>query len=106
MLPSTTNPAMPMGALAGKMPASAADILPPIAPPPGVAMPAPAGPGGTLAPGMPAGMPPIGAPAEPPYDIVKQADGSAVWMSKTDPPFAIGVVPPPKLPPALQPPKA
>lgn len=97
---------MPMGMAAGKMPASAADILPPIAPPPGVAMPAPAGPGGTVAPGMPAGMPPVGAPAEPPYTTQMQPDGSAIWLSKTDPPIVIGVIPAPKLPPALQPPKA
>lgn len=90
---------MPM-AQAAKLPLSATDLMGPIrAPAMGAPPPQAAGPGGGTPMG---GFPSPDAPAEAPYDIVKQADGSAVWMSKTDPPFAIGVVPAPKLPPALQ----
>lgn len=108
MIPSTTTPRMPMGA-AAQLPLTAADLAPSItAPPPPMAQPPPqaaglmAGPGGTPLGG---GLPDPGAPAEAPYDIEMQPDGSAIWKSKTTPSVVIGVVPAPKLPPSLQPPK-
>lgn len=48
------------------------------------------------------GMPSPDAPSEPPYDVKLQADGSSVYLTKTDPPVVIGINKPPKLPPALQ----
>lgn len=99
---------MPM-ASAAKLPLSAADLLPALsAPAPASATPPPqaaammAGPGGTPLGGFPS----PDAPMDHPYDVTMQPDGSAIWMSKTDPPVVIGVVPAPKLPPSLQPPKA
>lgn len=103
-----TTPQMPMGS-AARLPLTASDLMPAIrGPAPAGATPPPqaaglmAGPGGTPLGGFPSPS----DPADAPYDIVKQPDGSAVWMSKTDPPFAIAVVPAPKLPVSLQPPKA
>lgn len=102
-----TTPAMPMGA-AAKLPLTAADLMPSMrAPAPAGAAPPPqsagmiAGPGGTPLGGFPGPS----APAEPPYNITMQPDGSAIWTSKTDPPVVIGVIPAPKIPPSLQPPK-
>jgi len=105
MITPNTSPQMPMGA-AAKLPLSAEDLMPAMtAPatgaPPQQAAGLMAGPGGT-----PLGsMPSTDAPTEPPYDITMQPDGSAVWMSRTDPPVAIAVVPAPKIPASLQPPQ-
>lgn len=107
MIPGTTAPAMPM---ASRLPITQADLMPataaappaPPAPPMPAAAPAPmAGPGGTSL----GGFNPPGAPAEPPYTIRTQPDGSAVWVSKTSPEVVIAVVPAPKLPVSMQPPK-
>lgn len=98
---------MPMGQ-AARLPLDATDLIPPIkAPAPAGATPPPAAAGMAAGPGgTPIGaFPPPGAPAEAPYTIVMQADGSAVWQSKTDPPITIGVVAAPKLPASMQPPK-
>lgn len=98
---------MPM-ANSARLPIDATDLIPPIkAPAPAGAMPPPAAAGMMAGPGgTPIGaFPPAGAPAEPPYTVTMQSDGSAIWHSKTDPPIVIGVVPAPKLPPSMQPPK-
>lgn len=93
---------------AARMPLSAADLMGPIrapAPPSAVAPPQAAGmmagPGGT-----PLGTPsPMAGPrsAADMYDFQKQPDGSGLWVSKTNPPIVIAVVPAPKLPQSLQP---
>lgn len=106
MLPNTTSPAMPMGS-AVKLPLNTAELMPPISAP-GIGAPPPqaagqiAGPSGTPLGGS---LPPPEAPKEPPYTVEMQPDGSAVWKSKTNPPVVIGVVPAPKIPASLQPPK-
>jgi len=92
---------------AAKLPLSAADIMPAMSVPAQGAPPLPAqglmaGPGGTP---LGSSMPPPNAPADPPYTGEMQPDGSAIWKSKTEPPVIIVVVPAPKLPVSLQPPK-
>ncbi len=89
-----------------QLPLTAADLLPPtIAPaPPGAAVPPQAagmmaGPGGTPL-GTPAGPQ---APQDPPWDVQRQPDGSALFLSRTNPPVVIGLAPAPKLPVSMQP---
>jgi hypothetical protein len=93
-------------ATASKLPLNIAELapnlrVPGVTPPPRQAAGMMAGPGGT-----PLGtFPSPTAPAEPPYTVDMQADGSAIFKSRTEPPVVIGVAKAPKLPPALQPPK-
>jgi hypothetical protein len=102
-IPYDDGSQMPMGQ-AAQPPLNTASVMPPMPPgpvqSPGVGAPPPAEAGMM---GGAGGFPAPGAPNEPPYDVKLQADGSGVFVSKTDPPIVIGVVPPPKLPKALQP---
>lgn len=109
MDPTTTQ--MPMGS-AAKLPLTAADLIPALKRPAAGAAPVPpaaaglmAGPNGTPMGSQASPFPSPDAPPEAPYDVQKQPDGSAIWLSKTQPPVVIGVIPAPKLPVSLQPPK-
>ena len=80
-----------MGGLMGRMPMTRPATTPP-----------PAAAAGMMGGAM--GLPSPSAPPEPPFEVKMQADGSSVYLTKTDPQIVIGINPPPKLPKALQPP--
>lgn len=111
---------MPFGTLAAKAAGAPANLMPPMPttgqapaplpqmmPPGGPSMPAGAAP--TAPTGLPA-FPGASDPTAPPYTVKTQADGSLaiVWPSPDGDPakdIISQVMPAPKIPPAMQPPK-
>jgi len=109
-----TDPMMPMGAAAASraLPPNPADLMPPLPQGPAPAAAAPPMPTGAP-PAMPPpiSMPPAGAaPMQPApqatpdqmFEAIVQRDGSIRTVFKNDPETVISVLPPIKLPKALQ----